>query len=251
MNVGLYQAAAVMNASNRWQEVIADNMSAAHVPGFKKQDLSFSAVQAGLLANADGTRLGPDGRISMPAAGVSTNFQQGELQPGGDLLDVAISGPGFFEVQLPDGTTAFTRDGQFTLDAQGQMVTRQGYPLLSDAGPLQVDPMRRREIGISPEGEVSQGADSSGRLKLTEFNDPALLTPLGSGLYAAQDPNLVPIPAAETSVRQSFLEASNTSSALEMASLISAMRMHEAGQRMIHTQDELLGKAVSELGSPN
>jgi flagellar basal-body rod protein FlgF len=250
MNVGLYQAAATMNAANRWQEVVAENLSAGFVPGFKKQDVSFSAVQSGILAGQESGRFGQNGRLSIPAGRVSTNFQQGELQPTDTPTDLALAGPGFFELQRPDGNKVFTRDGQFRLDSSGQLVSRQGYTVLGEGGPLQLEPGNGASLSISVTGEVSQGGQPRGRLTVVDMNDPRLLQPIGDGLFVGGDPALVTQPAPGTVIRQGFVESSNTSSAQEMAGLINAMRMHEAGQKLISTQDELMGRAISELTGP-
>jgi flagellar basal body rod protein FlgG len=240
MNVSLYQAAAALNANARWQEIIAQNLASGSVPGFKKQDLSFSAIAAAYAP-----------QMVMPSASVSTNFQQGQIRPTGVPTDVAIDGNAFFEVQLPSGETAYTRDGEFRVDATGQLVTKQGYAVLSDGGPIQFDLNNPAPITISADGTVSQGNELKGQLKLTAFEDPRLLTPIGSDYFTATNPNAIPSPATNASVRQGFLEASNTSPVAEMAHLIAAMRQYEANQRVIQAQDERMGRAITELGNPS
>src|SRR6185503_104226 len=103
MNVSLYQAAAAMNATSRWQEMISDNLADSSVPGARKQDISFAAVEAGLPSS----RLGMNGdRFVIPAARPALNFQQGEINPTGIVTDFAIDGPGFFQVQMPNDQIA-------------------------------------------------------------------------------------------------------------------------------------------------
>ena len=165
-------------------------------------------------------------------------------------MDFAIEGPGFFEVQLPNGDHAYTRDGEFQLNAQGQMVTKTGNPVLSDGGPIQFDPNNASPITVSSTGEVSQGGDVKGRLRLVEFNDPHLLTSIGGGCFLANHQDLLAKDSTASSVRQGYLEGSNTSPTSEMASLITAMRMFEANQRVLQMQDERMGHVISELGSP-
>jgi flagellar hook-basal body protein len=159
MNVSLFQAAAALNANSRWQEVIAENLASSSIPGFKKQDISFSSVQSGLFHPGEGAG------VVMPRASVATNFQIGALKFSGGPTDVAIEGPGFFEVQLPNGATGFTRDGEFHINAQGQLVTKQGFAVLGENGPIQFDPGNSSPIVISATGEISQGADSKDKLK--------------------------------------------------------------------------------------
>jgi flagellar basal-body rod protein FlgF len=240
MNVSLTQAAAAMNASARWQDIIAQNLSASSVPGFKKQDISFESVAAGNMQNAQ-----------MPSAHVATNFQQGEIRPTGVPTDVAIEGDGFFEVQLPNGGNAFTRDGEFQINAQGELVTKQGYSVLTDSGAVQMDLNNPAPLSISADGTVSQGAESKGKLKITAFTNPQLLAPAGFGQYRANDPHLQSSEVASPTMRQGYLEAGNTSSVVEMANLIIAMRQYEANQKVVQTQDDRMGRAITELGNPN
>src|SRR5215831_11899421 len=123
MNVSLYQAAAAMNAQARWQELITGNLAASSVPGFRKQDISFSAVEAGLDPSA---RLGAS-RYVIPSAHSTINLSPGELRATGNPMDFALEGPGFLEVQLPNGARAYTRDGELHVNADAQLVTKQGY----------------------------------------------------------------------------------------------------------------------------
>jgi flagellar basal-body rod protein FlgF len=240
MNVSLYQAAAALNASARWQDIIAQNLASGSVPGFKKQDITFSAVQAAQ---------GKSGLI--PTSQSVTNFAQGQIKPTNVPTDVAIEGDGFFEVQLPNGQTAYTRDGEFQFSAQGQLVTKQGYLVQTDGGPIQMDPKIPGPISIAPDGTVSQGSNQLGKLKITTFNDPHMLTQIGNSYFAANNPNLVPTTTANPTVRQGYLEAGNTSSIAEMANMITAMRQFEANQRVVQMNDDRMSRAISELGNPN
>lgn len=247
MNVSLYQAAAAMNAQARWQEVITENLASGAVPGFRKQDVSFSAMAAGTMplsgANA--------GEYVIPEAITGVNTLQGALRPTGNKLDFGLEGPGFFEVQLPGGEMAYTRDGEFQLNAQGQLVTKQGYLVQGESGPFQFDLNNPSPITVSATGEVSQGEDLKGKLRLAEFNDPKLLTSASGGLFLAGDPNLQTNTTTTSQVRQGYLEGSNLSPTVEMASLLTSMRMFEANQKVIQSQDERMGRVISELGGPN
>jgi flagellar basal-body rod protein FlgG len=247
MNVSLYQAAAAMNAQSRWQELITENLASGSVPGFRKQDISFSAIEAGL----DPTATGPNNaRYVIPSAHTALNLQPGELRSTGNKFDFALEGPGFFEVQLPDGSRQYTRDGEFHLNAQAQLVTKQGYFVMGDNGPLQFDLNEDGALTVSPTGDVSQGSEVKGRLHLVEFNDPRLLQSIGRGYFLANRPDTQPAPASVSFVRQGFLETANSSPTAEMASLIMAMRMFEANSRVLQTQDDRMGKVISELGNP-
>lgn len=247
MNVSLYQAAAAMDANARWQELISENLASSAIPGGRKREMSFSAVEAGMAANQQGVETG---RFIIPTPHTYTNFQPGSMRSTGAPLDFALEGPGFFEVQLPNGTTGYTRDGEFHLNAQGQLTTKQGYLVLGESGPLQFDPSNPAPLSISASGEVSQGRDSKGKLRLAEFSEPQKLSPLGSGFFIAQNPDAQARPASASAVWQGYLEGANTSPTAEMARMITAMRGFEANQRVMQLHDERMGRVISELGSP-
>jgi flagellar basal-body rod protein FlgF len=243
VNVSLYQAAAAMNANARWQEVISENLAASSIPGFKKQEINFSALHAGAIQAGDASM-----RVALPRATVATNFAPGEMKPTGALTDVAIEGRGFFEVQLPNGATAYTRDGEFHVNAQGQLVTKEGYTVLGEGGTIQFDRNNPAPISISPNGDVAQGGEVKGKLKLADF-DTKTLRPIAGG-YFATTPESVPV-AVSATLRQGYLEAANTSSVAEMADLITAMRAFEVNQKIVQMQDDRMGRAITELGNPH
>ncbi|HUR45594.1 MAG TPA: flagellar hook-basal body protein [Candidatus Saccharimonadales bacterium] len=245
MNVSLFQAAAAMNTNARWQELISENLSGSSIPGYKKQDLSFAAVQAGQSpAGVSGTQ-----GVTLPKAVAVTNFRQGEIKSTGVNTDVALEGPGFLSVQLPDGNIGYTRDGELHVNSTGQLVTKQGLLVMGDGGPIQLDPSNSSPLSISATGEVSQGSDSKGKLQISDFSQPHLLTPISHGCFIPGDPSMRAEDAPGTTVRQGFVEVANTSSSSEMVNLIAAMRMYEANQRVVQMHDERMGKAISELGN--
>lgn len=246
MNVSLYQAAAALNANARWQELISENIASTAIPGFKKQEVSFGTIEAGVVQNRDGTLQ----RTTLPHATSAINFRQGEMKFTEDKSDMAIQGPGFFTIQLPDGTEAYTRDGEFRIDPFGQLVTKHGFPVLGTGGPIQIDLNNPTPFTVSPEGDVAQGLDVLGRLQLVEFENNQLLTQTSRGFFLANDANAFPLPAQTTSVRQGYLETANTSAVEEMTQLITALRAFETNQKVIQVQDERMGKLITELGNP-
>jgi flagellar basal-body rod protein FlgF len=232
VNVSLYQAAAAMSANARWQEVISENLASASIPGFKKQDMSFDAVQSGIMSQAS-----PDGRVqySIPRASSSTNFTQGSFRETGVNTDVAIDGKGFFEVQMPSGASVYTRDGEFH----------------GEGGPIQIDTKAGGPISIAATGEISQGADVRGKLKVVDFNRPERLTQVSGGQFTNNDPSVQPVEVPTTSVRAGFLESANTSAVNEMSNLIGVMRSFESNQKIMQVHSERMAKTISELGNPN
>ena len=250
MNIGLYQAAAGMNATSRWQEVVAENLSSSAIPGFKKQNLSFSAVQAGLMGLNSTEINGPNRHFALPNTTSGTDFQPGIFRPTGAPTDIALEGRGFFQVQLPNGTTAYTRDGEFHPNAQGVLVTKQGYPVEGSNGPIQLDPRSAMPITISPQGDVSQGDILRGTLKLTDFNDYGRLDNCGGGYFRANDPGLMASSPDKTSVLQGYLESANTTTVSEMAGLIASTRLFEANQKVAQAEDERMARLITDVGNP-
>jgi flagellar basal body rod protein FlgG len=248
MNVSMFQAAAAMSANARWQEAISENLAAGSIPGYKKQDLSFEAVQAGMMSQAN---LDPRAQFTMPRVVASTNFSQGELRSTGVNTDVAIEGKGFFEVQMPNGSTAYTRDGEFHINSTGQVTTKQGFPVMGEGGPIQLDLNLGGTISISPTGEVSQDSEVRGKLKVVDFAQPKQLTQVSGGYFTTGTSNQLPTVLPLPSLRQGFLEGANTSPMVEMASLMGVMRGFEANQRVLQMHDERMGRTISELGNPN
>jgi len=245
MNVSLYQAAAAMNAQQRWQEMITENLSGGTVPGFRKQVVSFADVAATSSVNMNGVS---SSNFLIPVARTSTSFQQGEIRPSGEPTDFAIDGPGFFQVQLPTGDKGYTRDGQFQLDAKGQLVTKQGYPVLGNSGPIKFDPNNAAPLTVSATGQITQAGVQKGQLQLVEFANPGQLTPTSGGCLIADQPGTTPMPAGiQTTVHQGFLEAPNSSPTVDMSSLINAMRIFEANQKVLQTQDDRMGRAIADL----
>jgi len=244
MDVSLYSAAAAMNATERWQDLVADNLSSSSLPGARQQEISFSSVQAGLLAGAPGA---PGTKFEIPFAGATTNFSQGELKSTGGDLDVALEGPGFFGVQMPDGTTAYTRDGEFKINSQGRLTTKQGYPVNGNGGSMTFDPHNNLPINISVDGKISQGPDIKGTIAVTEFGNLKALNMGAGGFFLPNGAAAQPKPSPTTSVRQGFVEGSNTSPTLAMASLITSMRMFESNQKVMTMQSDRMSRTITDL----
>jgi flagellar basal-body rod protein FlgF len=241
MNFSLYQAAAALDGNLRWQQMVAENLAAGSTPGFKKQDISFSSVQAGVMAH------GNPSLLPRPSFGI--NLQPGSLRRTGSNSDVCIEGPGFLSVQLPNGRTGFTRDGEFHVDAAGQLLNKDNFPLLSEGGtPIQLSPLNRESITIAEGGEISQNGVLVGKLALNEFQDPKQLIRFGSGYYVAP-PTIAPGPPASSKVAQGYLESSNAVPTSEMSSLMLALRHFEANQKVIQMNDERMGRAIQELSA--
>ena len=223
-------------------------MASASIPGFKKQEISFEAVRAGILSPNKASATSQP--VALPATRTPLNFSAGEVRRTDVNTDLAIEGSGFFEVQLSNGSTAYTRDGEFKVNSQGELVTKQGYVVMGEGGPIALDRNNSASIHVAEDGTVSQGSEVRGKINLVAFNDPNLLRPVSGGFFLAKDPAIQQVDDAKVTVRQGFLEGANTSAVTEMANMITVMRAYEANQRVIQMQDERMGRAISELGSP-
>jgi flagellar basal-body rod protein FlgG len=246
VNVSLFQAASALDANSRWQEVIADNLASSSVPGYKQQQLSLAAMKAGLMP-AHGDKNLPQ-YFTVPQATTTTNFSPGEMKYTGDNTDVAIEGKGFFEVQLPNGTTALTRDGEFQVNSKGELVTKESYPVMGTGGAIRLNRNAAGPLSVSPGGDVSQGQEVRGKLKITDVDHPELLTQISGGYFVAKDP-AAKLSAGTASLRDGYLEGSNTSATREMANLMTAMRGFEANQHVIQIQDDRMNRTITELGN--
>jgi flagellar basal body rod protein FlgG len=249
MNVGLYQSAASLSALERWQEAVSQNITSSEVTAYKKRTVSFSGQDSGEFLTDPKSRVGRDeGQpATFPVASSSINFLPGETKPTGRKLDVALQGEGFFEVQMPDGTRAYTRTGEFQLRADRTVVTGQGANvLLASGSPLQLN-SGPGELLIKPDGSVSQGSKSMGKLSIQTFAKPGQLLPLAAGLFAAP-PGMDPTAVAQPAVIQGSLESSNLTSLHEMVDLVTISRAYEANQKIITSSDDLLDKTIQAFG---
>lgn len=234
-----------MNATERWQDLIAENLSMAGVPGAHARAMSFNAVAAGQAKIANHN-------VVLPQTGVHTDFTQGELRGTGNPMDCALQGKGFFTVELPDGAgKGYTRDGEFSFNNTGVLVNKQGMVVVSESGPIRVDPTNKAAVNISQEGVISQGNEIKGKLALAEFAKPQNLVAMGGGVFRNDDPNVLPVPATDTQVRSGFAENSNVSPTLAMATMITAMRMFESNQKAMQMGSERMSKSITELSGTN
>lgn len=251
MNLSLYSAATGMEAQQLNLNTIANNLANVNTPGFKRskiefQDLLYQKPRAS-GSDSGGGNLVPTGievGNGSRVAATSKVFTQGQLTNTGEKLDIAIQGEGFFEVQRPDGTIGYTRDGSFKLNAQGQVVTVDGMPILSG---MQTIPAGA-EVSLSEDGQVtvqSSSGTTSFRLTLTRFANPAGLRSMGGNLYeetAASGTPETGNPGENGFGRtiQGYIEASNVNIVEEMVALIVAQRAYEINSKSVQSSDEML-----------
>ena len=246
-----------MEAQETQIQVISNNLANASTPGFKVsrarfQDLLYvNERQAGTQSSQvsqvpTGEAIG----LGTHTAAIDKVFTEGDIQSTGNPLDVAIQGDGFFQVTMPDGSIAYTRDGSFRLDQNGRMVTLDGYTLLPGIN----IPQGARNLTIGPDGTVSvlvgnQTAPTQvGQLQVIKFLNPAGLEPIGQNLYSqsqAAGPPQVGIAGQNGfgSISQGFLEMPNESTVQELVGLISAQRAYEASSKAVQVADQMQNTA--------
>ena len=182
-------------------------------------------------------------------SGILNETQKARLEEKWEL-DFAIQGKGFFQVQRPNGSVGYTRDGSFKLSPDRTIVTKQGFPVMGDGGPLTLKPGGGR-VSINAEGTIIQGDTPVAKLGVFEFPNPKSLQRVGDGLLGPSDPNVQPQAIDNPSVLNGQIEGSNVSPLQEMVNLVSVSRAYEASQRVIFANDENTGKAIETLGNPN
>jgi flagellar basal-body rod protein FlgG len=252
----LWTSASGMQAQQMNIDVIANNLANVNTAGFKTAGLQFEDVmyttertpgarQADGGETATGLQVGYGSRPSS----TTRSFAQGDLQRTESPLDIAIQGQGFFQVQMPDGSFAYTRDGSFVRNAEGQLVTKQGMPVLG----MPQFSSQATEITILRDGTVSQVVDGAveqlAPVTLSRFANPEGLRGVGGNLFVETDAS----GAAETGLApgtenlgllaQGYVETSNVRIVEEMVRMIQAQRAYEINSKAIQSSDEMMALA--------
>ncbi len=250
----MHTAASGMMAQQLNVDNITNNLANVSTTGFKKskiefQDILYQVLRMAGATSQEGAEVPVNLQIGYGAQAVASTriFTQGDLQQTFNPLDVAIDGDGFIQVDLPDGTQAFTRDGTLKMSREGELVTTDGYPLTAAIS----IPAEAVEISIGVDGTVSvrnageTDVTDVGQILLAKFLNPAGLAAIGRNLsrqtLASGDP-VEGIPGQEGlgTIRQSFLELSNVQTVEEMVNLIVAQRAYEVNSKAIQTAEEMI-----------
>ncbi len=227
-------------ALQRQMDVVANNLANINTTGFKSVDLLF---QDYLMPKAqDAEFQGADRDLHFTEDwSTRLNMENGSIEPTGNPLDVALDGAGFLSVDTPNGER-YTRNGSLQIDASGTLVDINGNPVLADSGPVHFD-SSDGDISISPDGTVSTAKGSKGKLKITEFDDPQVLSREGYNYFNGPAGN----PAAKTRLVQFALERSNVSGVGEMANMIRVERAYQTIANIMERQDQLRQTAMQRL----
>jgi flagellar basal-body rod protein FlgG len=245
-----------MEAQQTQLDTISHNLANVSTNGFKRghvvfEDLIYQNLRQAGANSSEQTTLPTGLQVGLGVRPVATAriFSQGNLQQSSNPLDVAVRGNGFFAVQMPDGTTGYTRDGAFQVDAQGQLVTNNGYTVQ----PGITIPPGAQSVTIGADGTVSvvmpgqSQPQSVGQLQLVGFVNPAGLEPKGMNLFAetaaSGTPNAgTPGQNGLGSLQQGFVETSNVNVVEELVSMIQTQRAYEMNSKAIQTSDQMLQK---------
>ena len=250
----MWTAAAGMHAQQLQVDTISNNLANVNTNGFKKsraefQDLFYQTLNAPGAPSSSSTR-NPAGiqlGLGVRPGSIKKLFNQGDFKNTGNPLDMVIRGFGFFKLLLPDGTTAYSRDGAFTADRDGQLVNAQGYQL----DPPITLPPDTLNVTIGEDGTVSvtqQGQNAPtelGQIELSNFVNPTGLLALGGNLYQATEASGDPVDGTPGldglgQIGQNFLEISNVSIVTELVDMIAAQRAYELNSRVVRSSDEMM-----------
>ncbi|NMG64419.1 flagellar basal-body rod protein FlgG [Azoarcus indigens] len=252
----LWTARTGLDAQQTSLDVISHNLANVSTNGYKRQravfeDLLYQTVRQPGAQTTQQTQVGSGLQIGTGVRPIATDrlFTQGNLQQTGGSLDVAVQGNGFFQITMPDGTTAYTRDGAFQLDNQGNVVTASGYPL-ADAINIPADTLT---ITVGKDGTVSvlQAGQTTpvqvGNIQLATFVNTGGLQSAGENLFYETASSGVATPTQPGTngagvINQGYVETSNVNVAEELVNMIVTQRAYEMNSRAIQTSDQMLGR---------
>ena len=250
----LWIAKTGLDAQQTQLDVISNNLANVGTAGFKRsravfEDLLYQTLRQPGAQSSQQTQLPTGLTLGTGVRPVATEriFTQGNLQQTGNNLDVAVNGQGFFQVQLPDGTTAYTRDGSFHLDAQGQLVTSSGYALQPaitiPSNALTITVARDGTITVTQPGQATP--TQVGALQLANFINPAGLQSQGENLYLETASSGTPTTNTPGTnglgtLSQGYVETSNVNVVEELVNMIQTQRAYEINSKAVQTSDEML-----------
>lgn len=257
----LWTAASGMIAQQFNVDVISNNLSNVNTTAYKKErvefkDLLYETMDRARVIDGQGKPVNLQVGHGTTAVATVKNFESGNPEQTGGVLDFAIDGEGFFMVQGPKGDINYTRDGSFKIsisEAGKMLTTSDGFPVLDDTGNTIIIGVDLSKLKVSQEGDLSY-IDENGitvplgqRLGVVKFENREGLESIGRNLYAANEATGAPIPDAEygslSLINQGFLESSNVQTVEEMVKLIVAQRAYELSSKAIQSSDEMLGIA--------
>ncbi len=254
MSGGIYMAASGALAYEKRLQLISNNLANANTVGYKMDHGQFQSIDPADLPASFGTS-SPEMNSSQGQSfwfqfNSYTDFTHGSLKKTGSDFDLALIGDGFFCVQKPDGVH-YTRKGDFTLNAEGVLVTANGFPVMGDGGEISVkgtaNPQESKKFAVDEEGNVSVDGKQVGRLRIVSFPEPAKLMKMGDTLFNPAANSPPPIEAEDFKVSQGSVELSNVDVVKMMTEMIEVLRGYESYQKVIRSADEASARAINEI----
>ncbi len=252
---GLYTAYTGMVNEQHRMDTLTNNLANSATVGFKKEGATSQSFDTVLAYKIKDTSESPniaknigDMQLGVKVGENYTNYDQGSFKETGNDYDLALSGSGFFAVEFTnkagDISTKYSRDGAFTLNKDGYLVTKDGDYVLGTNGRIKLDPLQ--DFSVDSLGNISQNNRNITKLKITDFEDYNYLEHYGENYY--QPVEDAKTKEADATVYSGYLEASNVQVVQEMVEMISTSRAYETNQKMIQTFDSTLQIASSQLG---
>ncbi len=242
---GIYSSGSGMQPRLMRLDVIANNVANADTTGYKKDSIFVQIMKDVGVAQSTGA-----GELAGLDVKEFTDFTEGSLRPTNAPLDIAIQGEGFFVLDTPEGQR-FTRNGNFRIDDNGDIVNSGGDKLMGAGGRINIpgaEKMEQNDLSISKSGDIMMGPTKLGKIRIVTFPDMQKLLKTAGTMFRSDDsPKDVPLSDEKTTIRQGYLEESNVEALTEMVQLVELSRGFETDQRTMRYQDSTLEKAL-EVG---
>jgi flagellar basal-body rod protein FlgF len=236
MQSATYVALSSQMALRRQMDVVANNIANAATPSFKGEHMMF-AEYLGKAQNGQRMSFVQD-------LGTYRETKQGALTRTGNPLDIALDGEGYLKVQTPLGIR-YTRNGRLQLDAAGQAVTAQGYPVLAEGDTPLIVPTDARDITVTRDGSLTTEQGQAGKLAVVKFANENDLAPASAGLYVTQ---ATPVPAPDTAVMQGMVEESNVQPIVEMTRMMTVAQNFASANNLLQAESDREKSAIDKLG---
>ena len=235
-----------MVAFESWQETIAQNLASAGVSGYRKSQSTFSSVVADVMKVKHGQSVSQTEKGVIPVGKRSLDTTPGAFTYTGVDTNFAISGEGFFRIRLPDGTNAYTRNGNFRMADDYTLVTQEGHPVEGDGGPITFRQQGGR-VFVNSEGRILQDDQQVGRLVVFQFERPNDVHRIGNGILGPVGDN----PATQIQnapILHMTVEGSNVKMMEEVVNMIALGRAYDSSKKVLDINDDNAGKAIQYLG---
>jgi flagellar basal-body rod protein FlgF len=233
----IYIGLSRLSALQEHMNIISNNIANINTPGYKANKMLFSEY----IDKPKGMKENISMVLDYGNYRVKDN---GALKSTGNPLDIALEGTGYFGVQGPDGKVAYTRNGSFTINADRQLVTQQGYPVVDSGGqPISI-PEGQNDIVIDERGSIAANEGIIGNLMVQDFDNIQALKPFGNSLYKTEEAGR---PSTTTRVIQGSIEGSNTQGVIEMTDMIDVSRTYQSVARMLQTEHDRIRSTIKTM----